>query len=248
MTQFSRRRTTPDGFGDQRPWSSPESPGWIGDMANMQKAPPKLDLKKQYKHLYSPSAKKVEVVDVPDFLFLAIDGEIEAGLGPGDSESFQDAMAAMYGVAYGLKFMSKLRDEDPVDFTVMALEGLWTTKSGHFEFGDTSDPWLYRLVMMQPDHIDEEMFQTAVAKAAAKQPNPSLDELRLERWREGPSIQIMHIGPYSEEPATIEKMDEFARDNGYELHGRHHEIYLGDPRRAKPENLKTILRHPIKTV
>jgi hypothetical protein len=143
--------------------------------------------------------------------------------------------------------MSKLREQDPIDFTVMALEGLWTTKSGHFEFGDTSDPWLYTLLLMQPDHIDAEMFDRAVAEAFEKRPNPSLERLRLERWREGPSIQIMHVGPYSEEPATIAKMDEFARESGYELHGRHHEIYMGDPRRAKPENLKTILRHPIKS-
>lgn len=217
-------------------------------MATKQNTPPKMDLKKEYKHLYSPSAKEVEVVDVPDLLYLQLDGEIEAGVGPADSDTFQEDMAAMYGVAYGLKFMSKLRPEDPLDFTVMALEGLWTTRSGEFEFGNTSDPWVYTLIIMQPDHISDEMFSRAVADAAHKKPNPALEKLRLERWREGPSIQIMHIGPYSEEPATIERIDEFATANGYELHGRHHEIYLGDPRRAKPENLKTILRHPIKSV
>lgn len=206
---------------------------------------PKLDLKKMYKQLYSPSARTVRVVDVPEFQFLAVDGEIEGGLGPGDSETFQEAMGAMYGVAYGLKFMSKLREHDPIDFTVMALEGLWTTKSGEFEFDREDDPWLYTLLIMQPDHITHEMFERAVEDAAEKRPNPSLLRLRLERWREGPSIQIMHLGPYSEEPRTIQKMDRFAEEHGYRLHGRHHEIYVGDPRRAKPENLKTILRHPI---
>ncbi|MGD2101619.1 MAG: GyrI-like domain-containing protein [Acidimicrobiia bacterium] len=215
-------------------------------MATKQ-ATPKIDLKKRYRSLYHPSAKNVEVVDVPELQFLMVNGEIEAGLGPEQSETFQEDMGAIYGAAYGLKFMSKLRPEDPIDFTVMALEGLWTTKSGRFEFGNTDDPWVYTLLMMQPDHITAEMFRQVVEEAGERRPNPSLEKLRLERWREGPSIQVMHIGPYSEEPATIRRMDDFAEEHGYRLHGRHHEIYLGDPRRAKPENLKTILRHPIVT-
>lgn len=214
-------------------------------MTTQKSTRPKLDLKKEYRHLYSPSAKEVEVVDVPELQFLMIEGRIEEGLGPDESAAFQADIGAVYGVAYGLKFMSKLREENPIDYTVMALEGLWTTESGHFEFGNTEDPWLYTLMMMQPDHIDHEMFEHAVEEAGEKHPNPSLAKLRLERWREGRSIQIMHKGPYSEEPATIEKMDAFAEEHGYRLRGRHHEIYLGDPRRAKPENLKTILRHPI---
>jgi hypothetical protein len=214
-------------------------------MATQKSAPPKRDLKKEYKHLYNPSAKEVEVVDVPELQFLMLDGEIERGLGPEQSPGFQADMGAMYGVAYGLKFMSKLREESPIDFTVMALEGLWTTESGHFKFGNTEDPWLYTLLMMQPDHIDHHMFEQAVRAAGEKHSNPSLAKLRLERWHEGRSIQIMHKGPYSGEPATIEKMDAYAEEHGYRLRGRHHEIYLGDPRRAKPENLKTILRHPI---
>ena len=212
---------------------------------NENKTPvPKLDLRQRYKDLYSPSAKEVTVVDVPELQFITLDEVIEAGVGPGDSQPFQEAMGAVYGVSYGLKFMSKLRDKDPIDFTVMALEGLWSAESGEFEFGKI-EPWLYTLLMMQPDHISQDMFYEAVAEAAAKRPNPALDRLRLERWREGPAIQIMHIGPYSEEPRTIEMMDAFADEHGHRLHGRHHEIYLGDPRRAKPENLKTILRHPV---
>jgi len=212
--------------------------------ATKKMAIPKLDLRKQYKELYRPSAKEVAVVDVPQLQFITLDGVIEAGVGPADSDSFQEAMGALYGVAYGLKFMSKRREKDPIDFTVMAMEGLWAVESGNFEFGKV-EPWLYTLMMMQPEHITQDMFERAVSEASAKRPNSALDLLRLGRWREGPSIQIMHIGPYSEEPGTVEKMDAFAEKHGYQLHGRHHEIYLGDPRRAKPENLKTILRHPI---
>lgn len=216
-------------------------------MAQTKGKIPKLDLRRQYKDLYLPSAKEVVLVDVPEFLFIAVDGTIDAGVRPGDSETFRDAMAAMYGVGYGLKFMSKLRPEDPTDFTVMAVEGLWATQSGDkFDF-DWREPSLYTLLMMQPDHITSAMFEQAVADASAKRPNPALERIRLERWREGPSVQIMHIGPYADEPATLDKMDAFAEEHGYEFHGRHHEIYIGDPTRSKPENLKTVLRHPVKT-
>ncbi len=210
------------------------------------KTVPKLDLRKQYKEFYLPSAKKVVLVDVPEFLFVALDGVVDAGVRPSDSESFRDSMGAMYGVGYGLKFMSKLRPDDPVDFTVMAMEGLWSTESGSkFDF-DWREPSLYTLLMMQPDHITRAMFERAVSDLREKAPNPALDRIRLERWREGVSVQIMHIGPYADEPATLDKMDAFADENGYEFHGRHHEIYIGDPTRSKPENLKTVLRHPVK--
>lgn len=218
----------------------------IGCMSSSEKTVPKLDLRKQYREFYLPSAKKVVLVDVPEFLFLASDGVVDAGVRPGDSESFGDSMAAMYGVAYTLKFMSKLRADDPIDFTVMALEGLWSTESGsRFDF-DWREPSLYTLLMLQPDHITPEMYTQAVADTRAKRPNSALERIRLERWREGPSIQTMHVGPYADEPATLERMDAFAEENGYEFHGRHHEIYIGDPTRSRPENLKTVLRHAVE--
>ena len=216
-------------------------------MAQTKSKIPRLDLRRQYKEFYLPSAKEVVLVDVPDFLFIALEGTVEAGVRPGDSESFREAMAAMYGVGYSLKFMSKLRREDPIDFTVMAVEGLWSTESGtKFDF-DWREPSIYTLLIMQPDHITSGMFEQAVADTRSKRPNPALDHLRLERWYEGPAVQIMHIGPYADEPGTLEKMDAFAEEHGYEFHGRHHEIYIGDPTRTKPENLKTVLRHPVKT-
>jgi hypothetical protein len=214
-------------------------------MARTKSAVPKLDLRKQYRQFYVPSSREVVLVDVPDFLFLMVDGKIDAGVRPGDSEAFRQAMGALYGVGYGLKFMSKLAEEDPIDFTVMTVEGLWSTESGdRFQF-DWKEPSVYTLLMLQPDHITQAMFEAAVANARAKRPNDAIDNLRLERWREGPSLQIMHIGPYSEEPATLGKMEAFAKEHGYEFWGRHHEIYIGDPTRTKPENLKTVLRHPV---
>lgn len=214
-------------------------------MAPTKSTIPKLDLRKQFKDFYRPSAKRVVLVDVPEFLFIALDGSVEAGVLPGDSRAFRDAMGTMYGVGYGLKSMSKLRPDDPIDFGVMPVEGLWSTESGtKFEF-DWRERSFYTLLMMQPDHITLTMFDRAVRDARAKYPASVLDGLRLERWREGPSVQVMHIGPYDDEPATLAKIEAFADEHGHDFHGRHHEIYVGNPRRSKPENLKTVLRHPV---
>jgi hypothetical protein len=203
-----------------------------------------LDLRKQWKHLYAPSAKKIELVDVPEFKFVMIDGRIEPGEAPDTSSGFGEAMAALYGAAYTLKFMSKLRKEAPIDYPVMALEGLWWVEDGQFDI-TIKDNWVYTLMIMQPDHITPAMFAEAVAQAAKKRPNPAFARLRLESFCEGLCVQTMHIGPYAAEPATIERMNQWAAENGYRLAGKHHEIYLGDPRRADPEKLKTVLRHGV---
>jgi hypothetical protein len=204
----------------------------------------KLDLRKQYKYLYSPSAKKVQVVDVPPLRFAMINGVIQAGERVGDSADFQEAVSALYSISYTLKFMFKKREENPIDYPVMSLEGLWGTESGEFVFG-RPETWLYTAMIMQPDIITPEVFAEGIAQARKRKPEPGLDRLRLETFHEGPSIQVMHVGPYATEKETIDRMDAFAVENGYTLHGRHHEIYMGDPRRAAPERLKTILRHPV---
>jgi hypothetical protein len=207
----------------------------------------KLDLRKEYKHLYQPSAKKVSVVDVPAFQFVLVDGQIEPGLAPGTSPSFQEAMQALYSIAYTLKFMSKGREDNPVDYTVMALEALWWVEGDEFDI-NRPDNWCWTAMIMQPDHISQAMFLQAREQAQAKKPELPLEKLRFETFHEGLSMQIMHVGPYADEPATIAKMDAFARQEGYRLRGKHHEIYLGDPRRADPAKLKTVLRHPIEAV
>ena len=206
--------------------------------------PAKIDLSKEHGALYSPSANRVSLVEVPEGLFTAIDGRIEGGVAPGESQTFAEDMGALYAVGYGLKFMSKLRVNNPIDFKVMPAEGLWSSGSDLFE-PQSAQHLEYTLLMLQPPHVDREMFERAVADAMEKKPSRALEEIRLITWEEGLSIQVMHIGPYSTEPETIRKMEDFAADNGYRLHGRHHEIYVGDPNRASPEKLKTILRHPV---
>jgi hypothetical protein len=207
----------------------------------------RLDLRKTYKHLYQPSANKIEVIDVPPFQFAMIDGQIEAGVLPGDSPSFQQAVEALYGISYTLKFASKQRDENPIDYKVMALEGLWWVEGGEFEITNPSN-WRWTAMIMQPDHIRQAVFQEALAQLRRKKPGPALDKLRLETFDEGLCMQVMHVGPYAEEPATVARMEAFAQENGYVRRGKHHEIYLGDPRRSAPEKLKTVLRQPIAKV
>jgi hypothetical protein len=207
----------------------------------------KIDLKKELRHLYLPSAKKVSVVNVPEFSFVMVDGMIPAGLPPAESIEFQEALSALYGISYTLKFASKLRAENPIDYTVMTLEGLWWVDDGEFDISQSQD-WQFRAMILQPDHITAEMVDDALEESRKKTENPALDKARFQRFKEGLSIQIMHIGPYADEPRSLAKMSEYARENGYEYSGRHHEIYIGDPRRAKPENLKTVLRHPVRKV
>ena len=210
----------------------------------------KLDLRKELKYLYAPSAKKVEAVKVPRFQFAMIDGMIEKGQGPSSSPQFAEAVEALYGISYTLKFMCKLRKEQPIDYPVMALEGLWWIENGEFDISKP-DNWLYTVMILQPDFITQKMFKEALEQFRKKRgDSPALAKLRLEKFAEGLVMQTMHIGPYATEPATVERMRTFAAENGYRdrvgLGGKHHEIYMGDPRRAKPEKLKTILRHSIE--
>jgi hypothetical protein len=212
----------------------------------------KLDLKKDLKYLYSPSAKKIELVEVPAMNFIMLDGAIEPDQAPGTSPLFAENMQALYGAAYTLKFNLKLRKQNPLDYPVMALEGLWWVEDGTFDLQKPGN-WKYTLMIMQPDQISPELLAQALAQLRRKKGDQAAyARLRLERLREGLCIQAMHIGPYASEPETVLKMQSFMQMNGLQdlvgLGGKHHEIYLGDPRRADPSKLKTVLRHPVKRI
>lgn len=211
-----------------------------------------LDLKKELKYLYAPSAKKVEVVQVPRLQFAMIDGAIEKGHGPGDSPGFQEAVQALYGISYTLKFMLKKRKTNPIDYPVMALEGLWWVEDGVFDI-TVKDNWFHTLMILQPDVITKELFEEGLSQVRRKRgDSPALSGLRLANFEEGSCVQVMHVGPYATEPATVERMRAFAQENGYRdlvgSGGKHHEIYMSDPRRVSPEKLKTVLRHPVKKI
>ena len=209
-----------------------------------------LDLKKELKYLYAPSAKKVEIVQVPRLQFAMIDGAIEKGDAPGTSTGFQEATQALYGISYTLKFMLKKRKTHAIDYPVMALEGLWWVKDGNFDIR-VKDNWLYTLMILQPDVITKDVVEAGLEEVRRKKgESKALAQLRLAHFEEGPCMQVMHIGPYADEPATVERMQAFAAENGYRdcvgLGGKHHEIYMGDPRKADPTKLKTVLRHPVE--
>jgi hypothetical protein len=210
----------------------------------------KIDLKKDLKYLYAPSAKKIEVVDVPAMNFIMIDGAIEPDQAPGTSPLFAEAMQALYSAAYTLKFAAKLRKENPLDYPVMALEGLWWVEDGSFDIRKPGN-WKYTVMIMQPELVTPEMFKDALAQVRQKKGDqPVFARLRLERFREGLCVQTMHIGPDAAEPATVDRMQDFMQENYLRdrvgLGGKHHEIYMGDPRRADPSKLKTVLRHPVE--
>jgi hypothetical protein len=205
----------------------------------------KLDLKKQFKSLYTASAKKVTVVDVPPLLMAVIDGEIPPHERPGTSARFAEDVGALYSAAYTLKFMIKKRESNPIDYPVMPLEGLWSAASGRYDPG-RADTWNYRIMIMQPDFVSADLWAAATAAAQKKKPNDGLARVELVTFHEGPAIQMLHLGPYATEPETLARMDDYATAEGYTRHGLHHEIYLSDPLRTAPERLKTILRHPIE--
>jgi len=211
-----------------------------------------LDLKKQYKYLYQPSAKKIEMVQVSDLQFAMIGGAIEKGQSPGSSPLFAEATQALYGLAYTLKFMLKKRKTNAIDYPVMALEGLWWVKDGFFDI-TVKDNWLYTLMIMQPDLITKELFEEAREQVRKKKgDSESLARARLARFEEGLCVQVMHVGPYATEPTTVDRMKEFMKANGLKDNvgpkGKHHEIYWSDPRKAAPDKMKTILRHPVRRV
>jgi len=212
-----------------------------------------LDLKKNLKHLYQPSAKKVEILKVPKLQFAMIDGAIEKGSEPGKSPLFAEATQALYSISYTLKFMLKKRKTNAIDYPVMALEGLWWVEDGMFDI-TIKDNWFYTLMILQPDVITKDIFAEGLEQVRKKKgDSPILSKLRLAYFEEGLGMQIMHIGPYATEPATVERMRAFAVENGYrdrvgQPNGKHHEIYLGDPRKADPAKLKTVLRHPLEKI
>ncbi|HEY6073856.1 MAG TPA: GyrI-like domain-containing protein [Anaerolineales bacterium] len=208
-----------------------------------------LDLKKDLKAYYQPP-RKPAVLKIPCFQFAMIDGAIEKGKTPGDSPGFEQAMQALYGISYTLKFMLKKRKENSIDYPVMALEGLWWVEDGQFDL-NVKDNWFFTVMILQPSVITPALFAEGLEQLRKKRgDSPALARLRLADFEEGLCVQAMHIGPYATEPATIEEMRAFAAANGYRDRvgpgGKHHEIYLGDPRKADPAKLKTVLRHPVE--
>ena len=201
----------------------------------------KMDYKKELKELYKPSAKNAEVVDVPEMNYLMIDGKGD----PSKEKSYQQAIEALYAVSYTIKFMIK-KGEIGIDYGVLPLEGLWWADDIAAFKEDRRDEWLWTMMIMQPGIVTKKIVDEAITQVKEKKNPAGLDKIRFSTFEEGKSAQIMHIGPFSEEGPTIEKLHAFISENNSKLRDKHHEIYLTDIRRARPEKWKTIIRHPIQ--
>ena len=200
-----------------------------------------VDLKKEFKHLYNPSSKEVLIIDVPEMNFLMIDGVGN----PNTAQEYKDAVEALYAVSYALKFMVK-KGELGIDYGVMPLEGLWWADDMTQLGVDNKDIWKWTSMIMQPEYVTKGIFCRAIEQVKMRKQLPALPKLRFESFHEGLAIQIMHLGPYSDEGPTIEKLHNFIRVQGHELRGKHHEIYLNDPQRSAPEKMKTVIRQPVR--
>jgi hypothetical protein len=201
----------------------------------------KIDFKKELKHLYRPSAKQFEVVDVPEMNFLMIDGHGN----PNTAHAYREAIEALYAVAYKLKFLSKKGLGN--DYVVPPLEGLWWAKDMDVFAIGKKDDWDWTMMIMPPEWIAPEMFEEGCALVKKAKNPPALSKIRLRSYDEGLSIQIMHFGSYDDEAPTLATLhNEFIPKYNYTLSGKHHEIYLSDPRKVKPEKLKTVLRQPVR--
>lgn len=204
----------------------------------------KLDLKKQWKQFYAAKAGAVAAVDLPSLNFLMVDGEGD----PNASQSFQEAVEALYSLSYSLKFALK-KSPLAIDYGVMPLEGLWWADDPRV-FGwegrsvDKS-AWKWTAMIAQPEFIGQREVDAAFEEVRKKKNLAALDRLRFETFTEGASAQILHTGPFSTEGPTIQRMHDFIHAAGKKLRGKHHEIYLNDSRRTVPEKLKTILRQPM---
>ena len=199
----------------------------------------KINYKKKLQHLYKPSVKEVEIVEVPQMNFLMIDGD-----GGPNHPTFQNAIEVLFPLSYTLKFMIK-KSEIGIDYGVLPLEGLWWADDMSSFIKDKKDDWKWTLMIMQPELITNEMVVEAVNQVRVKKNPTSLPLVRFESINEGKVAQIMHIGPFSEEGPTVQKLHSFIKDSGKKIIGKHHEVYLSDIRSAAPEKWKTIIRQPI---
>ena len=198
----------------------------------------KIDFKKELKSLYQPSAKVVALADVPTMNYLMIDGEGD----PNTAKAYAEAIETLFAVAYGVKFLVKR--SLAIDYGVMPLEGLWWADDmAVFSAGDKSK-WQWTAMIMQPPFVTTEIIAEAVATVKKKKNPPAIAKVRFAPLAEGTCAQTLHVGPFSEEGPTIERVHEFIRARG-KLVGKHHEIYLSDIRKAAPEKWKTIVRQPL---
>jgi hypothetical protein len=205
-----------------------------------------LDFKKTQKDFYRPATTPA-IIDIPEMLFIAADGRGN----PNTSPEYAAAVQLLYALSYSIKMNNKAI----LEYVVPPLEGLWALDDPDFKGGGLpitdKDKFIWTMMIRQPEFVTPEIFEAAKAAVAKKKPDLDITKARLKRFTEGLCVQIMHIGPYDDEPQTIAIMEKFAIEQGYKIDmavgRRHHEIYISDPRKTAPARLKTIIRHPINS-
>jgi hypothetical protein len=215
----------------------------------------KVDFKKAMRELYTAPKGKFKRIEVPEMQYLMIDGRGD----PGSSQAYQDAIEALYALAYRIKFMSK--NELESDYVVPPLEGLWGSEMMVSELWEAEDEeewlrifhasdrdaWSWTMMIMLPDWIGEDLFESALQDTRDSKDLPALDKLRVEPLEEGLCVQTLHLGPYIEEGPILARMHvRYLPSEGLIENGKHHEVYLSDPRRVAPEKIKTLLRQPVR--
>jgi hypothetical protein len=200
----------------------------------------KVDLKKEQKQLYTAPTNGVSEVPVPPANYLMVSGAGD----PNTSKEYREAVEALFSVSYALKF--SIKKTKGIDYAVMPLEGLWWTEAGKPFQSEDKSSWCWTAMILQPEYVTQQLFKNILEEVRKKKELPALSRVRFETYREGKAIQTMHIGPYSEEHPTIERLHRYAQEHGYSLAGKHHEIYLNNPPRTAPPRLKTILRQPVQ--
>lgn len=201
----------------------------------------KIDFKQELKHLFQPSAKEVEQINVPTMNYLMADGEGD----PNTSPAFAEIVEVLFSLSYTLKFMVK-KGVLAIDYGVMPLEGLWWADDmSAFSAADKSK-WKWTLMIMQPEFITKKMAGAAIAEVKEKKNPAALSKVRFETLAEGSAAQIMHIGPFSDESPNIERVHQFIESGGHKRVGKHHEIYMSDIRKTAPSKWKTIIRQPMQ--
>lgn len=209
----------------------------------------KLDYKKEYKELYMPTGKPT-FIDVPSIAYVMVEGKGN----PNTSEEYKTAIEILYAISYTIK-MSKMRAYQPkgyFDYVVPPLEGLWWGEGEYFDGTRIIDKnkFCWKSIIRLPEFVTPDYFEQVKKEVAIKKPHIDVGLAQFFVYDEGQCVQIMHKGPYDDEPESIAKMNQYMKDHNLVCDINdcryHHEIYLSDPRRTKPENLKVVIRHPVR--
>ncbi|MGQ8365393.1 GyrI-like domain-containing protein [Glaciecola sp. 1036] len=200
----------------------------------------KIDYKKSLKHLYKPSAKQVEFIEIPTLNYITVTGK-----GKPEGEEYQLALHALYPVAYKTKFWMKQHKN--FDYVVPPLEGLWWADDFSDFENNNRDEWQWTMMIMQPESVSADTVASVINTIANKKDAPkALNKVTFETINEGKCAQILHLGPFSEEGPVIQKVHNAIAQSGGHLAGKHHEIYLSDIRRVTPDKYRTVIRQPMK--